>query len=50
MVFAGLLIGLYVASILLGAESLPGVVGLHVRDCDFVAICPIKSAGWRSWK
>ncbi len=30
---------------LLRAESFPAVAGQHCRDCDFVPICPIKSAG-----
>jgi RecB family exonuclease len=30
---------------LLRAESFPAVAGQHCRDCSFVPICPIKSAG-----
>lgn len=30
---------------LLRAESFPAVAGQHCRDCGFVPICPIKSAG-----
>lgn len=30
---------------LLRAESFPAVSGQHCRDCGFVPICPIKSAG-----
>ncbi|MGY2702527.1 ATP-dependent helicase [Nocardioides sp. HB32] len=30
---------------LLRAESFPAVAGQHCRDCTFVPICPIKSAG-----
>ena len=33
------------ASALLRAESFPAVAGQHCRDCTFVPICPIKSAG-----
>lgn len=33
------------AAALLRAESFPAVAGQHCRDCTFVAICPIKSAG-----
>ena len=29
----------------LRAESFPAVAGQHCRDCTFVSICPIKSAG-----
>jgi RecB family exonuclease len=30
---------------LLRAETFPAVAGQHCRDCSFVPICPIKSAG-----
>jgi RecB family exonuclease len=30
---------------LLRAESFPAVAGQHCRDCQFVPVCPIKSAG-----
>ncbi len=30
---------------LLRAESFPAVAGAHCRDCSFVPICPVKSAG-----
>jgi RecB family exonuclease len=33
------------AASLLRAESFPAVAGQHCRDCTFVPICPIKSAG-----
>ena len=33
------------AASLLRTESFPAVAGQHCRDCDFVPICPIKSAG-----
>ena len=33
------------AASLLRSESFPAVAGQHCRDCDFVPICPIKSAG-----
>jgi len=33
------------AAALLRAESFPAVAGQHCRECDFVPICPIKSAG-----
>ncbi|GAB6984023.1 ATP-dependent helicase [Nocardioides pyridinolyticus] len=33
------------AASLLRAETFPAVAGQHCRDCSFVAICPIKSAG-----
>ena len=33
------------AASLLRAETFPAVAGQHCRDCHFVAICPIKSAG-----
>ena len=33
------------ASSLLRGESFPAVAGQHCRDCGFVPICPIKSAG-----
>ncbi|WP_296601690.1 ATP-dependent DNA helicase [Nocardioides sp.] len=33
------------AASLLRAETFPAVAGQHCRDCTFVAICPIKSAG-----
>ncbi|WP_041546416.1 MULTISPECIES: ATP-dependent DNA helicase [unclassified Nocardioides] len=33
------------AAALLRAETFPAVAGQHCRDCSFVAICPIKSAG-----
>lgn len=33
------------AASLLRAESFPAVAGQHCRDCSFVPICPIKSAG-----
>ncbi len=32
-------------AVMLRRESFPAVVGQHCRDCDFVAICPIKGAG-----
>lgn len=33
------------AASLLREESFPAVAGTHCRDCSFVPICPIKSAG-----
>lgn len=33
------------AASLLRRETFPAVAGQHCRDCGFVAICPIKSAG-----
>jgi RecB family exonuclease len=30
---------------LVRAESFPAVAGDHCRDCEFVPVCPIKSAG-----
>ncbi|GAA1131131.1 ATP-dependent DNA helicase [Nocardioides aquiterrae] len=33
------------AASLLRGESFPAVAGQHCRDCTFVPICPIKSAG-----
>ena len=33
------------AAELLRTENFPAVAGQHCRDCDFVPICPIKSAG-----
>ena len=30
---------------LLAPESFPAVAGDHCRDCSFVPLCPIKSAG-----
>ena len=30
---------------LLRSESFPAVAGDHCRDCSFVPLCPIKSAG-----
>jgi RecB family exonuclease len=30
---------------LLRAESFPAIAGDHCRDCSFVPLCPIKSAG-----
>ena len=30
---------------LLRAETFPAVAGQHCRECSFVPICPIKSAG-----
>ena len=33
------------AAELLRSENFPAVAGQHCRDCDFVPICPIKSAG-----
>jgi hypothetical protein len=30
---------------LVRAESFPAVAGEHCRECEFVPICPIKSAG-----
>jgi RecB family exonuclease len=33
------------AASLLRTESFPAVAGQHCRDCDFVPLCPIKSAG-----
>ncbi|MFC6287475.1 ATP-dependent helicase [Nocardioides sp. GCM10027113] len=30
---------------LLRAESFPAVAGQHCRDCSFVPLCPVKSAG-----
>jgi RecB family exonuclease len=33
------------AAELLRSESFPAIAGQHCRDCDFVPICPIKSAG-----
>jgi len=36
---------LALASAYVRAESFPAVAGDHCKDCDFVPICPIKSAG-----
>jgi superfamily I DNA/RNA helicase/RecB family exonuclease len=33
------------AAALLRGETFPAIAGPHCRDCDFVPICPIKSAG-----
>ncbi|GAB3199481.1 ATP-dependent DNA helicase [Nocardioides hungaricus] len=33
------------AAALLRAETFPAVAGQHCRDCGFVAVCPIRSAG-----
>ena len=33
------------AASLLRSETFPAVAGQHCRDCTFVAVCPIKSAG-----
>ncbi|ANH36522.1 DNA helicase II [Nocardioides dokdonensis FR1436] len=33
------------AAVLLRRESFPAVAGQHCRDCPFVPVCPIKSAG-----
>jgi RecB family exonuclease len=33
------------AASLLRNETFPAVAGQHCRDCDFVPICPIRSAG-----
>ncbi len=33
------------AASLLRTENFPAVAGQHCRDCDFVPLCPIKSAG-----
>ena len=33
------------AATLLRTESFPAIAGNHCRDCEFVPICPIKSAG-----
>ena len=33
------------AASLLRSETFPAIAGTHCRDCDFVPICPIKSAG-----
>jgi hypothetical protein len=33
------------ASSLVRAETFPAVAGEHCRDCSFVPLCPIKSAG-----
>jgi hypothetical protein len=33
------------AAELLRTENFPAIAGQHCRDCDFVPICPIKSAG-----
>jgi len=33
------------AASLLRTESFPALAGQHCRDCDFVPLCPIKSAG-----
>jgi len=33
------------AAALLRGETFPAVAGAHCKDCDFVAICPARSAG-----
>ena len=33
------------AASLLRSENFPAIAGQHCRDCAFVPICPIKSAG-----
>jgi PD-(D/E)XK nuclease superfamily len=33
------------AAALVRAESFPAVAGDHCRECDFLPVCPIKSAG-----
>lgn len=33
------------AAVMLRQESFPAVAGSHCRDCPFVPLCPIKSAG-----
>lgn len=33
------------AAVMLRQESFPAVAGQHCRDCPFVPVCPIKSAG-----
>jgi superfamily I DNA/RNA helicase/RecB family exonuclease len=37
--------GLETAATVLRSESFPAVSGPHCDDCDFVPLCPIKSAG-----
>ncbi|MGA8257123.1 MAG: ATP-dependent DNA helicase, partial [Nocardioides sp.] len=41
----GLRLSLARAADLLRTESFPAVSGAHCRDCSFVPICPVKSAG-----
>jgi superfamily I DNA/RNA helicase/RecB family exonuclease len=33
------------AAVMLRQESFPAIAGAHCRDCPFVPLCPIKSAG-----
>ncbi len=33
------------AAAILRTETFPAVAGQHCRDCDFVPVCPVKSAG-----
>jgi superfamily I DNA/RNA helicase/RecB family exonuclease len=42
---AALRVRLARAASLLRAENFPAVAGTHCRDCEFVPICPVKSAG-----
>jgi RecB family exonuclease len=37
--------GLARAAAVLRSESFPALAGPHCEDCDFVSLCPIKSAG-----
>ncbi len=32
-------------AVMLRQESFPAIAGAHCRDCPFVPLCPIKSAG-----
>ncbi len=41
----GLRDGLVRATDLLRREEFPAVAGAHCRDCQFVPVCPVKSAG-----
>ncbi|MCW2784510.1 MAG: UvrD/REP helicase [Marmoricola sp.] len=41
----GLRAGLDQTSAMVRAESFPAVAGSHCESCDFVPVCPIKSAG-----
>ena len=36
---------LQTAAVMLRQESFPAIAGQHCRDCPFVPLCPIKSAG-----